>query len=785
MKLSIDSFKGEIPRLTPRALPANCAQESTNCRLETGDLMAFRQFVSVKTLAAAAQTIYKLNGAWLSWNAQVDVARGLIPGDTNFFTFLTAPSLYATPRYTTYTLATTGAEPYPVTTYPLGMPAPTVAPTLVVGVDPTATTFSVDITDDGSTLASNWTISGTIDEFDHSSSVTQDAVLGNPAPSYRVDFENNNADPAYAYRNFGIAGAAAVTMEFDFYIDSTFPSGGIEVEVGVATDIVGAGLRVSIFYNISNPSLCILTGSSWGVESVLSSVALGGAILQDNWYTMVITKTVNEDASSTVVATLFNGVTQVQTLTATGNFTDGDYCALLGLTEDEHKSVLFDNIHVTASGSNGVTIVNLATAYVYTFVNDNVGGTGADWEGAPSPASGTILRPDGVSVTVTTATTHAFDAGYGINKKRIYRVVSGASGDIYMLVAEIALATADYVDVLDDSEISNPGTPLATADFDLPPDDLEGIIALPNNCMCGFSKNQLCFSAVGYPYAWPVRYRLPTDTDIVAIKNIDNTVVLGTEAFVYTAAGTEPGNYAMSKPGAAQACVSKLGMVYLDNFGVVFPSPDGWQVCSGSAANVRNATEGVFTKEQWEALTPSSILAAVYDGTLYFWFSGSTPDAGYMLDTRPGGMGLVRLSHHAKCAYVDPLTDSMFMILDVNSEPTDADLPTPSTAVTPTTTAIFQWDAHASAKIVYRYKGKLNLMPYASTFHFAKIKGQDFTNVLSRVYADGALLHEKVAANQLPYRIPGLATYSTMEQEIMGTSRIRTHQIAQEIEEFD
>src|SRR4030095_12924540 len=105
--------------------------------------------------------------------------------------------------------------------------------------------------------------------------------------------------------------------------------------------------------------------------------------------------------------------------------------------------------------------------------------------------------------------------------------------------------------------------------------------ALPNNCMAGFFRNQLCFSAQGFPHAWPVKYRKTTDTDIVAINNIDTTVVVGTKSFVYTATGSSPDAYSMSKPGEAQSCCSKRGMVYLDGVGVVFPSPDGWQRCAG------------------------------------------------------------------------------------------------------------------------------------------------------------------------------------------------------------
>jgi hypothetical protein len=204
--IDVQKFIGEAPRISPRLLPVESAQSAVNCRMETGDVLAWRQFVSEKVLAAAATTIYKLNGSWLSWNADVDVARGPIPGDTNYFTFLTAPSLYATPRYTTYALATTGAEPFPVTTYPVGMPAPTAAPSnLAIGVDSTPTTTNVNTTDAGDELATSWSVNAPIIGATYAT-VTQGAGV------YTILYDENKnpGQEAYAYRNFGIAGLTAV-----------------------------------------------------------------------------------------------------------------------------------------------------------------------------------------------------------------------------------------------------------------------------------------------------------------------------------------------------------------------------------------------------------------------------------------------------------------------------------------------------------------------------------------------------------------------------------------------
>ena len=132
----------------------------------TGDLTAWKQFTTTKALAnsGAVKTIYLLNGAWLSWEDDVEVARGFIPGDTTFRVYLTcAPNApYASPQFTNYTMATSGTEPWPFATRPLGVPPPDAVPTVVLGVDNSPVTFSVNVTDTGDTLATAWEVSPTV-----------------------------------------------------------------------------------------------------------------------------------------------------------------------------------------------------------------------------------------------------------------------------------------------------------------------------------------------------------------------------------------------------------------------------------------------------------------------------------------------------------------------------------------------------------------------------------------------------------------------------------------------
>ena len=784
MRIAAETFRGESPKTSPRLLPDNAAQLAINCRLQTGDLESWRQFLLAKTLANAGtvQTIYLLNGAWLSWNAQVDVARGVIPGDDTFRTYLTSPGFYATPRFTNYAMATTGVEPFPVATRPLGVPPPDTAPTLTVGTDPNPLTFSVDVTDAGDGLGQNWIVSsGQENSSDHTRLVFQDAGQGNPAPSYTLQCENNEGNAVYFYRDFGIANTMVATISVDVMVQDSGGNDRSDIAIVFGADAGGSGCRIGITGQTgTNLGLYINTGSEWaqGQGSSVAQAVCTGAIQHGFWYTIKATKTAKSDGTSTVAAELYYGATLLGTCTATNNFDNGGYCGAAYTRSDDRFNLFFDNFHIKGSGSTNYVAQNVATSYVYTFVNDLAE------ESPPSPASATVLRPDGISVNVTTPTTTPVgtDAAYGIATKRIYRAVTGATGTIYVLVDEIALSLAVYVDTKDDSDIAS-SDPLASDDWDLPPPDLQGIIALPNAVMAGFRRNQLCLSAAGRPHAWPVAYRLNVDTDIVAIANIDNTIVIGTKSFLYTATGNSPDSYSMSKPGDPQACVSKRSMTFMPDVGVVYASPDGLMVCGGSAGQVTNVTAGIFTKRQWQALQPSSLISAVHDGVLFFFVAGPTPDAGYALDTKQGGFGLIRLSWHANAVHVDPLTDALYALLDVNSEPTDSNLPLPSTAVAPSSVRVYQFDAGAS-DMVFLWRGKLNLMAIPTAMQVMQVRAAGFENVLVRLYGDGAMLHEQVLSDMREFTIPTLDAHDDFELELMGTSTVRGAQAAEEVEEL-
>jgi hypothetical protein len=779
MLRAITTFRGEAPRVSPHLLPDNAAQDATNAKLLTGNLSAWRQFSATLGLAnpGPVQTIFLLDNAWLSWGVVVDVARGTVAGDTTYRTYLTAPGFYSEPRFTNYALATTGSTPYPVTTRPLGTPAPESAPSLTVGVGTTPTT---DVTDSGDQLAASWVTSAPVSGGGIVSLVTQDAAVGNPAPSYKLECESNTTAGAYAYRDFGIETSVAVEYTSQF---APVSNGSVlEASWRVLTTDAGAGPVVKIGYPAGSGGgifLQIGVSSAWGaVGSWLTQVpmsALDGT--GATWYDMVITATQNDSGTTTVNAKLYQGSGLLAEAEVTSTFSTGGNCGVEMVTSFVGSFYThYDNFRVTATGSTTVP-VSTATSYVYTFVND------LDQESAPSPASSTILRPDGVTVTVTTPTAvpSGVSTDYGIDTKRIYRAATGNAGTEFRFVAEIPLTTADYDDNLTDSEL---GEVLPSTLWALPPDDLEGILALPNGVMAGFSKNQLCLSAQNFPHAWPVEYRLNTDTDIVGIGNVDTTVVIGTESFVYVASGNDPAAYSMAKFEVPYACSSKRSFAYLTGIGVVFAGPDGLMAVTGPG-QVRNLTDPVFTRDQWQALNPESIVGIAHNDIYWmFWESGSNRGC-YAIDMKATGFGVVRMAFHACAAYVDPIEDKMYLVLDQDDEPDDSALPVPADPPNYIDgTTIFEFEGNPSVLMTYRYRGKLWLLPYPAWFSIFQVKADDYDNILLRIFADGVQVEEIAVTEETEFTVECVDSYTRLEYELLGTSPVRLVQGAEDISEL-
>ncbi len=918
------------PRVTPRALPPNASQRALNARLLSSDLEAWRRPLLTKQLAVDSsgpvETISLLDGSWLSWQQRLEVARGVIPGDTTFRTYITGLDV---PRFTNKALATTGPEPFPVETRPLGVPAPNDVPQLAVtapeqsegnitltnpgaetGDDTgwTQTTPDLAVFENGDvpgfaafegthwfyggtnasgqyfqslTLATIGVISGQtitlgwrqasgaagskaqlgLRFFDAGATVIgetfADMVAIAPALTWQarsvtaavpadtvsvrvvMKFENvgggqtdayldaitlDAADADYTssgndlntwevspntssggdsrevdtfayggaygdvfrmrsetlmcwiWRSFSFGRAATFLVEFDVLVNSA--EGRTYFGLG-NTNGFGEGFTFTPNF-IAKSSFSDLNNSAEGNVALVTFSGSGRPINQ--WLRFSISGARSGSVEFNITLTVRNkdtGAVLLDAAESSMQITGSEF--VLKYKADATVSTragYYDNILVRVTAAPPTDVAETTfTSYLYRYVND------FGEASAPSLPSRTIQRTDGVVVTISTPTVVPTGIdGYGITFKQIFRSATGASGTAFRLVIEIPLGQEDFIDDLGDNEL---GEVLDSEEWDLPPDDLRFILALPNGIMCGASKNQLCFSVKNRPHAWPVGWRLPTDTEITGLANVDTSVVIGTLSFVYTASGNDPSAYSMSKPGAPHACRAHRSFAYLLNVGAVFAGPDGLMLVNGPT-QVSNLTETIFTREQWQALDPASITGAAHDDIYFFFWDNGSAQGGYALDMKPTGFGLIELGFHATAVYVDPVEDALFMLLDSYDEPSNDVLPAPTGGFLAGVDGrtVFEFDA-GEERMRYAWTGKLWLMPHPMALPWVRVRGQGFEEASVTFTADGGELHQRLLISNRPFRLPVRQDYSELQYEVIGTSRVRGVEVADDILELE
>lgn len=451
--------------------------------------------------------------------------------------------------------------------------------------------------------------------------------------------------------------------------------------------------------------------------------------------------------------------------------------------------ITFQNlVYVPASGDSPSTI----TEYLYTYVNDlgqesapslpeayyHTGITGRTYPIYAPTIGGSYNELEIYAVPA------ALDA-YGIVSFRLYRAATGATGTAFRFVLEMPFNSGSSLTLAVDNITDDAlGEVLPTDTWDLPPADLRGILALPNGVMAGFSGNQLCLSAQNYPHAWPVGNRYTTDTDVVGIGNIDTTVVIFTKSFLYVATGTDPSQYSMAKFEVPYAGVSKRSVGYVDGIGVVGATPDGLRAVAGVGQSV-NLTQQLFTRAQWQALKPESMTGIAHDGVYFLFYDTGSAKGCYAFDMRQGGAGVTPMAFHASAVFANPATDEMCLVLDENDEPVDGSLPLASTAVVANGQTVYAFDSPAGAgAMVFRYRGKLNILGYEAAFFAAQVRCVDFANVIWRVYGNGTMLFEQVLTANTEFTMPEMDTQATIEIEFVGTSTVRNMQIAEDMREL-
>jgi hypothetical protein len=411
--------------------------------------------------------------------------------------------------------------------------------------------------------------------------------------------------------------------------------------------------------------------------------------------------------------------------------------------------------------SDDTTISPYSRAYVYTWVS------GLGEESGPSPASDIIDVKSGETVELTftgTVPSYIYNTGSNPALRRIYR--TNINGE-YQFVADVAYsATTATDDVLDE----NLGELLSTTVSNPPPDDdagdhpdgpMLGLTSMPNGILAGFSGRSIFFSESYLPHSFPRSYSITTKSRIVGLSSISIGLIVMTEGKPVLVTGSSPAGMGAVEIDNNQSCVSSRSIVDMGSI-AIYASPDG--LVSAGESGLQLLTEGIFSRDQWQELSPESIHAYHYEGRYIFFWDDGVNSGGYVYDGRMEMPMISELDYHAIAGFNDPYDDALYLVV------TDSD-----------GTKVRRFDAGDAMSYEWQSKEIKSEKPLNPSC--AIIDAEDYP-VSFTLYADGEQKHSQSIVNGDMFRLPAGYLAKVFQIKLGGDVDVNSVIVAESPEEF-
>ena len=296
-------------------------------------------------------------------------------------------------------------------------------------------------------------------------------------------------------------------------------------------------------------------------------------------------------------------------------------------------------------GGNADTANTRYTYFFQTWV-DKYG-----YESAPSEAGDEIEYNDGDTIIVTGLS----DIPENAEKRRIYKVVAGTQDDNIQFVYEKEVNLGDELSfALKDEDAGETITV-----YQSPPEDLRFMSFVPGNYYAAYSptnKHTVMFSEVDVPTSWPMDYQYDIKNEVVGLAVTSNSVFVMTNGNPWVFTGTAPESMTSSVLASAAPCVSQRSICVFQN-NVFFASHAGLMMIyndSDDGTTVKNLTEKIFSRDQWQALNPSTCMVASYDSSLHcFFVLESGEKRGYIIDLKESVSAVTTHDEGATCVCND------------------------------------------------------------------------------------------------------------------------------------
>jgi len=612
--VKIIKFLGEAPKISPELLPDAAAQTAFNVKLYSGDLIPYRVPLRVTNVGRTGEikTLYALRNpdtnalVWLTWLNDVDIATASASEDGEQRFYYTGDGV---PKVSNYELATATGEPYPNNYYELGLPLPTSVVTTSATSFTTATTSSY-ARDAGNTAT---IVTGSAHGLRTGNIVTVSGFTTTDGKVFN-----------------------ATNVEVTVVNSTTFTYYNPGNAITTTSDTAG---RVSLAGNTQARSYVYTWYTPWEEESIASEPSDNLYIKEGQTVTVSNLPTAKPSGDNFV-----RGVRLYRTLPTTAGT---EYFLL--------KTLWFPTTLARVSRTDNVSRVTLSNHH-----NMDI-----DFRFKISGCTDSSFNITGGIVTdvIDDYTFEYAQTDSDVADK------AETSGTLYHDVAETPDKTARYwgdgsYNFTDDFDSTILLDVLLTDDYDPPPTNLQGLTAVQNNILVGFVGNTLYFSEPGVPHAWPQKYALTFEYDIVGVASVGGFILVMTEEYPYQVSGNNPATMAFARIDTPLPCVSKRSIVNM-GYGVAYATYGGMALYSPSAG-MDVMTKLVHDWDTWkEELDPSTIVGRFYNGK--YFGSHSANSFIFERDDRIGGY-FVKINYRFTAAWFDPQTNDFYYIGDTPGE---------------------------------------------------------------------------------------------------------------------
>lgn len=387
--------------------------------------------------------------------------------------------------------------------------------------------------------------------------------------------------------------------------------------------------------------------------------------------------------------------------------------------------------------------------WVYTWVND------LGWESAPSPVSNALTIKPGATVNLSGWDT--VPAGnWGITMVRLYKTGTGTSGATsFFFFREWAIGSTP-TNPIDDARARGSDT-LPTIGWIVPPTDSSCLTKMWNGMMAIITGKAVRVCEPYKAYTYPLKYELATPDQPLALAVWQQKMLILTAGDVYRVEGTTPAALNADPQKLFQPLSSVRGVVEFED-GVAWPTPNGlwWYGDDGT----RNLLAGILTREQWQALQPSTIVASRYLGFYVGFYNDGGGYKGFVIDPR-NPTGIYWLSTSFSAVYRDALQDKLY---GLNG------------------TSIQEFNVAAAGSMTASFKSKRfrQLLPFS--VGAVEVIASAYP-VTINLYADGALFHTQVVNNDQPIRPPQTQA-SDWQCNVSGSGRITAVRMARSVQDL-